>query len=656
MAITREVVMKIGAEATSGLRAAWGAMGSAMGSIRAGAAGVVSSFLNLKTLILTGLVAGAFYELKKVITDVVGEAMKAEDAQKALNSALDIRNMNIAGMSKNLQAYAAELQKVTRYEDDEIVAVQARLVTLGVLGRDMRAATQATLDFAAATGQDLSSAATVVGGALSGGVVRGLNRYGIALDDSMSKTQKAESFLRQMNEKFGGRAQADVNTFSGALAQLGNEWGNLKEELGNVIIKSPVVIEFFKNLKNYVSSFNEKFREWGPLLRVVLGDILQRGVELMKDLYHWTKKWVIDLAVPLYLRTQGTVLLSYVAAIRILIAESKVAGAVGIWMWESVARGARIAWAIMQPAVRGLTIFWELTKRGADLAYAAIKPIVGPYIEIAKWITKAMGMNADKLIPKNVKDQIKESNAEIKDALGDVYDSASGELYSNLGKYFDDLWDGLEKQAAEMRAKEDAESKQNEAITENANRVKAFYAGISDSVTGYINLLKKQREEQNRLKADESDRFKELTDAYGMLSSLERAKVRSVLAGLSQEGERGFQYYATMGPEARRIASQSDMAKKVIQQRGYDDRLARAEGFGKLAREVLGFGKFDIKVQHKIEMALNVDSRGLASQISDKVGPSLLSLSQEVARRLRDELAGEGERQRAFYLSGAGGG
>lgn len=131
-----------------------------------------------------------------------------------------------------LKAMAAEFQSLTGYGDEAIQMGQSLLVTMADLkGRGLEDATQAALNLAAATDRDLNTAFNIVAKAATG-FTGELSRYGILLDESIPKSEKAAAAIAKINEVFGGQAQARLKTYQGALEALGNATGDLQEVLG----------------------------------------------------------------------------------------------------------------------------------------------------------------------------------------------------------------------------------------------------------------------------------------------------------------------------------------------------------------------------------------------------------------------------------------
>lgn len=172
------------------------------------------------------------------VLDFMDKALKAQGEQEAainkLNLALANQGKFTEATSKSLQDYAGELQNTTTYSDDAAEAVMAMFASFGLGEKDIKRATKASADFAAATGKSLEEAASALAKA-SAGNVTALQKMGFQFDEGMTKAQKFESALQQVEQRFGGSAAAATATYTGQLAMLKNQFGEVQEATGKFL-------------------------------------------------------------------------------------------------------------------------------------------------------------------------------------------------------------------------------------------------------------------------------------------------------------------------------------------------------------------------------------------------------------------------------------
>jgi hypothetical protein len=127
------------------------------------------------------------------------------------------------------------------------------MIQLGVQPGIMGKAAKTATDLASALGIDLQSAAMLVGKAIEGNTSM-LGRYGIKLDETEVRVRGATYVLDELNQRFGGLAQAEVETYTGKVEKLKNQWDDFSEKLGAVII--PIFSMFADILGSIVDWLN----------------------------------------------------------------------------------------------------------------------------------------------------------------------------------------------------------------------------------------------------------------------------------------------------------------------------------------------------------------------------------------------------------------
>ena len=237
--------------------------------------GVLAAEVALKAV---AALASAFTDLfKTLVTDGIKAASHQEDAINQLNTSLFISGKFTREASQGFQDFASQLQTTTKFGDETILSAAALIETLGNLEADaLKPATQAAADMAAALGIDLQTAAQLVGKAAAGEVGT-LSRYGLQVEKGKDAAETFANALEVLNSKFGGAAASQVNTYSGATAQLGNIIGDVKEEIGFIIINNQTLI-------NVMRAVGEIFNKVGASIkdnRSAASDFVSNGIILI---------------------------------------------------------------------------------------------------------------------------------------------------------------------------------------------------------------------------------------------------------------------------------------------------------------------------------------------------------------------------------------
>ena len=195
-------------------------------------------------------------ELKSTIT----EASTAQEAQAKLNAILSATGETSGITAGQVNDLATEMQRLTRFEDDTVVSASTVMLTFRTISSTtFPQAMKAAADLAAMWGMDLTSAARMVGRALDapGEGLGMLTRLGVRFTDQQKEmlqqltatgrgAEAQAQILDILNSKFGGTAQAMVNTYAGRMEQLHNTFGNIKEEIGGAFL--PVLEDLAKAL------------------------------------------------------------------------------------------------------------------------------------------------------------------------------------------------------------------------------------------------------------------------------------------------------------------------------------------------------------------------------------------------------------------------
>lgn len=233
---------KLGSKVKAGLKAA------AVGIATAGAAAVAFGVSSVKSY------------------------MESENALAQLNATLK-STKGVAGITaKSAVNLANSLQKVTKFSDEDVLSAENLLLTFTKIGKDIfPQATKTVLDMSTALGQDTKSSAIQLGKALQDPIlgVTALRRVGVNFNKEQQEVIKnlvetgqsakaQKMILKELSTEFGGSATAAGKTFSGRLEILKNQFDEVKESIGGVIIGA--LTPLTSKLAEFVAS--DKFQDW----------------------------------------------------------------------------------------------------------------------------------------------------------------------------------------------------------------------------------------------------------------------------------------------------------------------------------------------------------------------------------------------------------
>lgn len=233
----------------------------------------------------------AIYNTLKIaisaVVNVSSALVNAYSAQEKAETRLATTlkaTQNAIGMSANeLYELASSFQDVTTYGDEAIIEVEKLFVSSGKISRDaMPQAVEATLDMAAAMGEDLTSSAKRLAKALADpkSNLDSLKDANIQLSDAQKENIKKlqeqgdlygaqQAVLKSVADSYGGIARSLADTDTGKLTQIKNVWGDIKEGLGQGLLDtiSPALDTLYKALKrisDFINRMNKfsKMEDW----------------------------------------------------------------------------------------------------------------------------------------------------------------------------------------------------------------------------------------------------------------------------------------------------------------------------------------------------------------------------------------------------------
>lgn len=208
-----------------------------LGDLQTRALGTAAGFLTADAAL--GIVSGSWRTLTGFVQGSIQSYADAEAAQKTLTVALRAQGMAAPEVIAQYNGLSVQMQKTTVVSDDMSTKMQGLLVQVGnVMPSQMQAALTASADLSAGLGIDLESATQLVAKAAAGHTET-LGRYGVRVDEAKLKSEGFSAVLQAVNGQFGGQAAAQLDTYSGRLQQIANNWDNAKEAVGGAILLDP---------------------------------------------------------------------------------------------------------------------------------------------------------------------------------------------------------------------------------------------------------------------------------------------------------------------------------------------------------------------------------------------------------------------------------
>lgn len=167
----------------------------------------------------------------------------------ATGLAVALRNSGDASRAtlQDMLNFDEGLSEMSNFTHKQIEEAQTFLATQGLQGEALKRATQATVDLGTQTG-NLTMAARLLGNAYEGSGT-GLRRFGIIIEQGTPPAMMFNEVMDQITQKFGGRAAADAQTFSGLMAELMKIIQEMGEHIGAVL--APAVSQLIQYVNDH---------------------------------------------------------------------------------------------------------------------------------------------------------------------------------------------------------------------------------------------------------------------------------------------------------------------------------------------------------------------------------------------------------------------
>ncbi|MFP4066217.1 MAG: hypothetical protein ACLFS5_01830 [Spirochaetaceae bacterium] len=200
--------------------------------------------------------------------NLVDAYAQQEAAERKLTQAAENNPMLDQGSARRIREFAGELQEVSVVGDEVSIALGTMLATTGRTEDQIREILTVAADLSAAMDMDMRTAVVNLNKTF-GGTVGELGEVIPALKDLSKEELEAGEAVDFLRERVEGQAEALRNTTQGAMQAFANNWGDLKESLGEgaATLFNPIVeglnsmIEGFNNAAGAIRQFRDARRD-----------------------------------------------------------------------------------------------------------------------------------------------------------------------------------------------------------------------------------------------------------------------------------------------------------------------------------------------------------------------------------------------------------
>ena len=178
---------------------------------------------------------------------------RQEMAVQKLSAAVRSNGGNVSEVLPIMRQFASEIQRITTYGDEQVLAMQAMASSMGVSSDQMQGVIHSAIGLSTALGMDVMTAVKAASAAVQG-KTGALQEYIPALSKCKTEEEKLAE-VQKLSASGFAQAKAEAETTSGRLKQCANAWGDLAETAGGVF--APVATDIAELLKGMCEVLSE---------------------------------------------------------------------------------------------------------------------------------------------------------------------------------------------------------------------------------------------------------------------------------------------------------------------------------------------------------------------------------------------------------------
>lgn len=209
-------------------------------------------------------------KLPKLATATIEAFGKQEMAVLKLSSAIRSQGGNVSEILPIYESLAGEMQRLTTYGDEEVLALQSTATAMGVTSEQMDLCIKGAIGLSNVFGIGLNEAVRAAATVVQGKTDK-LNEMIPALSKCKSETEKYAIAEKAMKDGFA-QAKAEAESTSGKLKQAANAWGDLAEVAGETF--APVAVEVAGALKSVCEWLSKN----SEIIQVLVGGLSSLAV------------------------------------------------------------------------------------------------------------------------------------------------------------------------------------------------------------------------------------------------------------------------------------------------------------------------------------------------------------------------------------------
>lgn len=168
---------------------------------------------------------------------------KQETAIQKLSAAIRSNGGNVSELLPSMKKLASEIQSITTYGDEQVLAMQAMASSMGVNSSQMEGVIKNAIGLSTALNMDVMTAVKASSAAIQGKTTM-LQEYIPSLSKCTSEEEKLAK-VQALGRSGFNQAEEAANTLEGKLIQAANAWGDLQEVVGEAFAPTIKIVATF---------------------------------------------------------------------------------------------------------------------------------------------------------------------------------------------------------------------------------------------------------------------------------------------------------------------------------------------------------------------------------------------------------------------------
>jgi len=225
----RQSVEKVG---TTSMKAGT-RFGKSVKAMRTSTTGLMSQMISLKTLIIAAFAYKSIVRFGRFLSSLTKLFREQEVASRKLYQTMASMGNYREEEATMLSEYANKLQYVVGIANETIETNMGMLAAYGMTAKEIKQAILPAIDLSIARNIDLRASVDLLGKAYVG-YTGTLSRYGIILDEGLSKEEKYSEALKKVSE-LTGVAAGVTETYAGKVTVMNEAYRDFKKQMGGII-------------------------------------------------------------------------------------------------------------------------------------------------------------------------------------------------------------------------------------------------------------------------------------------------------------------------------------------------------------------------------------------------------------------------------------